>query len=142
MNCNQYACTRILQNFADELKFNIKERLLKPHIWNICLPVDYYKRDSIYVKESIESIDDMLVEVHTITININKFYDIYTTLYADYPYQDEPKHIFLCPDDLKFTCNVTEIPNTKFDVCIEDIHIHYTPSINKSFLIDDRSLNR
>ena len=52
------------------------------------------------------------------------------------------KHMFLCPADLEKICSSTTIPKVKFDVTINNIHIHYIPSIDKSFLIDDDSLNR
>lgn len=132
----------VLKSFAEEFKHNIKTDLLeKTKAYHIVIPYTLYCNKDIYVQDKVDYTPE-LIPMETITINMSKFFDIYSALYSNTCYMNKPIHFFICPNDFSYMSNSNSVPKTQFDTTIVDIHIHYIPTINTSFLMSDDDLKK
>jgi hypothetical protein len=75
-----------------------------------------------------------------LTVEVRKLFNLLTKLHMEEEHGSSCNHIFICPDDLKYVCNITNVPNVKLKFGLGKIYVHYIPSLNKSFMMSDQEL--
>lgn len=123
-----------------EAFYNSKHEFLKTcnykvYYWNIPIQLPVSVADVIDDTNSLDS-----VSFKILTIDLQKFYNLVVKLRLNDLNTYNLDHIFICKSDLKEICNSEDVPDTMFNGTIANMHVHYIPNINKSFIIDSYQL--
>lgn len=134
----------VLKNLYIEAYFCVKHEYFNRYRWiinynTLCLPINISNITSF---EENSEIDSNFVIIKTLNIDMKLFMKLFIELKFKEEHLFNANHIFISKPDLKLLCNTNDVPNKSFNGMIENIHIHYIPTINKSFVIDNYSLNR